>query len=55
MADWIILLKDGRLVYQGWMDHLLERRQSALVVGATTENDLRIVAAVAASCATRVS
>jgi ABC-2 type transport system ATP-binding protein len=47
LADWIILLKDGRLVYQGWMDHLLEQRHSALVVAAATEDDLRIVAAVA--------
>jgi ABC-2 type transport system ATP-binding protein len=47
MADWIILLKEGRLVYQGWMDALLERRQSALVVGTSNEDELRIVAAVA--------
>jgi ABC-2 type transport system ATP-binding protein len=47
MADWIILLKEGRLVYQGWMDQLLDQRQSALVVRAASEDDLRIVAAVA--------
>jgi ABC-2 type transport system ATP-binding protein len=47
IADWIILLKQGRLVYQGWIADLLERRQSALVVRAAREDELRIVAAVA--------
>jgi ABC-2 type transport system ATP-binding protein len=47
IVDWIILLKQGRLVYQGWIDDLLARRQSALVVGAASEADLRLVAAVA--------
>jgi ABC-2 type transport system ATP-binding protein len=47
MADWIILLNKGHLVYQGWIDDLLEHRQSTLVVGAASDNDLRTVAAVA--------
>jgi ABC-2 type transport system ATP-binding protein len=47
IADWIILLNDGKVVYQGWMDTLLKGRQGALVVGAANEDELRIVAAVA--------
>ena len=47
IADWIILLKLGRVVYQGWMADLLARRQSALIVGASSPDELRIVAAVA--------
>jgi ABC-2 type transport system ATP-binding protein len=47
IADWIILLNQGKVVYQGWMDTLLTGRQGALVVGAANEDELRIVAAVA--------
>jgi ABC-2 type transport system ATP-binding protein len=47
MADWIILLNKGRLVYQGWIDDLLEHRRSTLVVAASSQDDLRTVAAVA--------
>jgi len=47
IADWIVLLNKGRVVYQGWLDALLAGRQGALLVGAAAERDLRIVAAVA--------
>jgi ABC-2 type transport system ATP-binding protein len=46
-ADWIILLHQGKLVYQGWLEDLLERRQNALVVGAAGPQELQVVAAVA--------
>jgi ABC-2 type transport system ATP-binding protein len=49
IADWIILLNQGEVVYQGWMDALLESRQGALIARAATEDELRIVAAVARS------
>jgi ABC-2 type transport system ATP-binding protein len=47
IADWIILLNQGQVVYQGWMDTLLASRQNALIAGAASEDELRIVAAVA--------
>lgn len=47
IADWIILLNQGQVVYQGWMDALLASRQHALIVGTASEDELRIVAAVA--------
>ncbi len=47
IADWIILLDKGRMVYQGRLDTLLAGQQGALVVGAADERDLQIVAAVA--------
>ncbi len=47
IADWIILLKEGRLVYQGWITDLLARSEHALMVSAAGAQDLRIVAAVA--------
>ena len=49
IADWIILLNHGEVVYQGWMDALLESRQGALIVSAATDDELRIAAAVASS------
>jgi ABC-2 type transport system ATP-binding protein len=49
IADWIILLNHGEVVYQGWMDALLESQQSALIASAASENELRIAAAVASS------
>src|SRR5260370_958933 len=47
IADWIILLNQGKVVYQGRMDALLQGRQTALIVGAATPDELRIIAAVA--------
>ena len=47
IADWIILVNQGEVVYQGWMDALLESRQGALIVDAASEEELRIAAAVA--------
>jgi ABC-2 type transport system ATP-binding protein len=47
IADWIILLNHGEVVYQGWMDTLLESRQGALIAGAASEDELRVAAAVA--------
>jgi len=47
IADWIILVNKGRVVYQGWLDALLAGRQGALVVEAPSAHDLQIVAAVA--------
>jgi ABC-2 type transport system ATP-binding protein len=47
IADWIILLHQGRVAYQGRMDALLQGRQTALIVGAATPDELRIIAAVA--------
>ncbi len=47
IADWIILLNKGRVVYQGWLDALLAGQQGALLVEAPTVHDLQIVAAVA--------
>jgi ABC-2 type transport system ATP-binding protein len=47
IADWIILLKEGRLVYQGWMDQLLDQGQGEIMVRTASEADLGIVAAVA--------
>jgi ABC-2 type transport system ATP-binding protein len=49
IADWIILVNQGEVVYQGWMDALLESRQGALIASAASENELRIAAAVASS------
>jgi len=49
IADWIILLNHGEVVYQGWMDALLESRQGALIANAASEHELRIAAAVASS------
>jgi ABC-2 type transport system ATP-binding protein len=47
IADWVILLDHGKVVYQGWMEMLLRGRQCALIVGAATLDELQIVAAVA--------
>jgi ABC-2 type transport system ATP-binding protein len=47
IADWIILVNQGEVVYQGWMDALLESRQGALIVDAASDAELRIAAAVA--------
>jgi ABC-2 type transport system ATP-binding protein len=47
IADWIILLNQGKVAYQGQMDALLKGRQTALIVGAATPDELRIIAAVA--------
>ncbi len=47
IADWIVLLNKGRVVYQGWLDALLAGRQGTLVVEADGAHDLEIVAAVA--------
>jgi len=47
IADWIVLVNKGRVVYQGWLDALLAGQQGALVVEAPSADDLRIVAAVA--------
>ncbi len=47
IADWIILLNKGRVIYQGWLDVLLAGQQGALLVEASTAQDLQIVAAVA--------
>ena len=47
IADWIILLNQGKVVYQGWMEALLRGRRSGLIVGAASADELRIVAAVA--------
>ena len=47
MADWLILLDKGRVVYQGSMEALLSGRTGTLVVGAATAEELGIVAAVA--------
>jgi ABC-2 type transport system ATP-binding protein len=47
IADWIILLNQGKVAYQGWMDALLKGQQTALIVGAATADELRIIAAVA--------
>jgi ABC-2 type transport system ATP-binding protein len=47
IADWIILLNEGKVVYQGWIDALLQGRQAALIVGASSADEMAIVAAVA--------
>ncbi len=47
IADWIVLLNKGRVVYQGWLDALLAGRQGALIVEAPGTHDLEIVAAMA--------
>jgi ABC-2 type transport system ATP-binding protein len=47
MADWIILLHRGKLLYQGWLEDLLEQRQNTLLVRASTQQELQIVAAEA--------
>jgi ABC-2 type transport system ATP-binding protein len=47
IADWIILLNQGKVAYQGWMDALLKGQQTALIVGAASADELRIIAAVA--------
>jgi ABC-2 type transport system ATP-binding protein len=47
IADWIILLNQGKVAYQGPMDALLKGQQTALIVAAATPDELRIVAAVA--------
>ncbi len=47
IADWIVLLNKGRVVYQGRLDALLARQQSVLVVAASETHDLAVVAAVA--------
>ena len=47
IADWIILLNQGKVAYQGRMDALLKGQQTALIVGAATADELRIIAAVA--------
>src|SRR5258707_3340440 len=47
IADWIILLNQGKVAYQGRMDALLKGRQTALIIGAATPDELRIIAAVA--------
>jgi len=47
IADWIILLNQGKVVYQGAMSALLQGRQTALIVGAATSDELQIIAAVA--------
>jgi ABC-2 type transport system ATP-binding protein len=47
IADWIILLNQGKVAYQGQMDALLKGQQTALIVGAATPDELRIIAAVA--------
>jgi ABC-2 type transport system ATP-binding protein len=47
IADWIILLNQGIVAYQGRMDALLKGQQTALIVGAATPDELRIIAAVA--------
>jgi ABC-2 type transport system ATP-binding protein len=46
IADWIILLNQGKVAYQGRMDALLKGQQTALIVGAATADELRIIAAV---------
>jgi ABC-2 type transport system ATP-binding protein len=47
IADWIILLNQGKVVYQGRTDALLKGQQTALIVGAATPDELRIIAALA--------
>jgi ABC-2 type transport system ATP-binding protein len=47
IADWIILLNQGKVAYQGRMDALLKGQQTALIVAAATPDELRIIAAVA--------
>jgi len=47
IADWIILVQQGKLVYQGWLADLLAQHQGALVVAADSAQELQIVAAVA--------
>jgi ABC-2 type transport system ATP-binding protein len=46
-ADWIVLVQNGRLLFQGFIDELLMRRRSALVVGAERPGDVDVVAAIA--------
>jgi ABC-2 type transport system ATP-binding protein len=47
IADWIILLNQGKVAYQGRMDALLKGQQTALIVATATPDELRIIAAVA--------
>ena len=47
IADWIILLNQGKVAYQGRVDALLKGQQTALIVAAATPDELRIIAAVA--------
>src|SRR5215470_12324741 len=47
IADWIILLNQGKVAYQGAMATLLQGRQAALIVGAATPDELQIIASVA--------
>jgi len=47
MADWLILLDKGKVVYQGRMEALLNGRTGTLIVGTESAAELGVVAAVA--------
>ena len=47
LADWIVLVQHGSLLFQGPIDELLMRRRAALVVGAQNPGDADVIAAIA--------
>ncbi|HEY6379132.1 MAG TPA: ATP-binding cassette domain-containing protein [Candidatus Dormibacteraeota bacterium] len=47
LADWIVLVQNGKLLFQGPIDELLMRRRAALVVGAEHPGDADVIAAIA--------
>ena len=47
IAEWMVVLQQGRLAFQGPIDELLSRRHSALRVAGETAADLEVIAAVA--------
>jgi ABC-2 type transport system ATP-binding protein len=49
MADWIIVLKSGRLLFQGAMSDLLARRRGRLLVATEDARGLATVVGIAAS------
>jgi ABC-2 type transport system ATP-binding protein len=47
VADWLVLIKDGGLAFQGPIGDLLSSRTAALLVAGETPGDLEVIAAVA--------
>ena len=47
VAEWVVLLQDGRIRFQGPIGELLGGRQAALLLAGETASDLEVIAAVA--------
>ena len=47
VAEWVVLLQDGRIRFQGPITELLGRQQTALLLAGETAPDLEVIAAVA--------